>query len=251
MADQAFYGYLTISMIFLAAVTFAVLHYIDAPYGRFTRPGWGPVVNSRAGWVIMEAPACLIFAFLFARYVQPGVAVWCFFLMWEIHYFHRAFIYPFTRRSSRKMPLVIMLMAILFNTINAYLNAMHFAFNAEQYHQNYLLSWNFQLGLGLFTLGFAITKVADAELRRLRRTPGEDYKIPRGYLFRYVSCPNYLGEIVQWCGWALAAWSTAGLIFAIWTFANLFPRARSHHKWYRANFQAYPEARKAIIPFVY
>jgi protein-S-isoprenylcysteine O-methyltransferase Ste14 len=70
-------------------------------------------------------------------------------------------------------------------------------------------------------------------------------------LFEWVSCPNYLGEIVAWAGWALATWSPAGLVFAVWTFANLAPRAWSHHRWYRSNFPEYPKERKALVPGVW
>ena len=79
------------------------------------------------------------------------------------------------------------------------------------------------------------------------QTPGS-YRIPRGGLFRWVSCPNYLGEIVEWCGWAIATWSPAGAMFAAWTIANLLPRALSNHRWCRARFPDYPSERKALIP---
>ena len=100
----------------------------------------------------------------------------------------------------------------------------------------------------MFAAGFATHVRADALLARLR-APGETgYKIPRGFLFDAVSCPNYLGEIVEWIGWALAAWSLAGASFAFWTIANLLPRALTHHRWYRATFPDYPKARYALVP---
>ena len=92
---------------------------------------------------------------------------------------------------------------------------------------------------------------ADLNLRGLRR-PGETgYNIPYGGLFVWVSCPNYLGEIIEWFGWALATWSLSGLAFAAWTLANLAPRARSHHAWYHANFPEYPAERKALFPLIW
>ena len=41
-----------------------------------------------------------------------------------------------------------------------------------------------------------------------------------------------------------------GLAFALYTFANLAPRALSHHRWYRERFPEYPADRKAILPFL-
>jgi len=69
-------------------------------------------------------------------------------------------------------------------------------------------------------------------------------------MYRYVSCPNYLGEILEWAAWAVLTWSLVGLVFAIWTGANLIPRALAHHKWYQEKFPDYPKDRKAIIPFL-
>ena len=57
-------------------------------------------------------------------------------------------------------------------------------------------------------------------------------------------------EIMEWIGWAVLTWSLAGLTFVIWTTANLLPRAVSHHKWYKEEFEDYPENRKALIPFI-
>ena len=65
-----------------------------------------------------------------------------------------------------------------------------------------------------------------------------------------MSCPNYLGEIVEWCGWALATWSLAGLAFALYTAATLRPRALNHHSWYRQRFPDYPPERRALVPYV-
>ena len=45
-------------------------------------------------------------------------------------------------------------------------------------------------------------------------------------------------------------WSGAGLAFAIYSVANLAPRAFSNHRWYLEKFDDYPAERKALIPFV-
>lgn len=85
-------------------------------------------------------------------------------------------------------------------------------------------------------------------LAALRR-PGETgYKIPRGWLYERISCPNYLGELVVWTGWAIATWSPAGAVFVAWTAANLLPRSLANHRWYRATFPDYPQRRRAVIP---
>ena len=86
--------------------------------------------------------------------------------------------------------------------------------------------------------------------RKMKRENPEEYVIPKGWLFNYISCPHYFGEIIEWAGWALLTWSLPGLAFFVFTFANLFPRALSSHKWYRRNFADYPSERKAVIPCI-
>jgi hypothetical protein len=56
--------------------------------------------------------------------------------------------------------------------------------------------------------------------------------------------------MIEWTGWAFATLSWPGAVFALWTAANLVPRALQHHAWYRSTFADYPRPRKAIIPFV-
>ena len=109
----------------------------------------------------------------------------------------------------------------------------------------------FLLGAALFLAGLVINVQADEVLRRLRLATPTGYGRPEGGLYRFVSCPNYLGELVEWCGFALLTFSVPALVFAVWTAANLVPRARTHHEWYRRTFPDYPEARKAIIPFIW
>jgi 3-oxo-5-alpha-steroid 4-dehydrogenase 1 len=115
---------------------------------------------------------------------------------------------------------------------------------------SWMLDPRFIVGFVLFAAGFALNQHSDRVLISLRR-PGENgYKIPRGGGYRFVSCPNYLGEIVEWGGWALACWTPGGLAFFVWTVANLAPRAIKTHAWYRREFPDYPPERKALLPFI-
>jgi steroid 5-alpha reductase family enzyme len=58
------------------------------------------------------------------------------------------------------------------------------------------------------------------------------YYLPRGGLFELVACPHYLGEWIEWLGFALATRSTAAAAFALWTLCNLLPRAVAQRDWY-------------------
>ena len=61
---------------------------------------------------------------------------------------------------------------------------------------------------------------------------------------------DYLGEILEWAGWALATWSFAGSAFAVFTLANLLPRALANHGWFKTQFADYPSSRRALIPYL-
>jgi 3-oxo-5-alpha-steroid 4-dehydrogenase 1 len=119
------------------------------------------------------------------------------------------------------------------------------------YPAGWLADPRFLVGVALFFAGFVINQQSDEILRTLR-APGErGYKIPRGGLYRFVSAPNYFGELVEWIGFALAAWSPAALVFVVWTAANLAPRAWANHRWYRRTFPDYPPERRALVPFLF
>jgi 3-oxo-5-alpha-steroid 4-dehydrogenase 1 len=253
MTALQLYSFLLAVSYVLALATFASSFHFRAPYGRWLSRKWGPTIPGWLGWVLMETPAVLTMAAVYLRAPLPQALTSAVFLiMWEAHYVHRAFIYPFTRSDRRKaMPLAVPLLGIAFNVSNGWLNGYYLFVLSGGYPAAWLREPRFILGLLIFIAGYVINRGADRTLRGLRG-PGElDYKIPRGGLYRWVSCPNYLGELILWTGWAIATWSLPGLAFALWTFANLAPRAIGYHRWYRERFPDYPAQRKALIPFVW
>jgi len=234
----------------LAVVTFVALRFITAPYGRHKRTGWGVTLPARAGWLVMESVSPIVFAVVFWSGPRRAELVPLVLLaMWQGHYLYRAFVYPFLLRGGRRMPLVVALLAIAFNLLNASINA-YWVGTLGQYPHSWPADPRFLAGAALFAGGLALHIWADRKLRRLRASGHNDYQIPYGGAYRWVSCPNYLGEIVEWTGWALATWSLAGLAFALYTAANLAPRAIDHHAWYREHFPGYPAERRALIPYV-
>ncbi|MCB9265454.1 MAG: DUF1295 domain-containing protein [Lewinellaceae bacterium] len=241
-----------LAWIALALLLLPVQLMVTAPYGRHTSRRWGPVMDNRLGWMIMEAvsPAALLYFFLNGEADSPLLA-WVLVGLWTAHYAHRSLIYPLrTHTRGKQIPVAVVLSAVFFNVVNGWTNGYFLGENADRYQDNWATCPHFVLGLGLFFAGAAINIWADNYLLHLRR-PGETgYRIPRGRLFRYISCPNHFGEIVEWSGFALMAWNLPALGFAIWTAANLIPRSLSHHRWYRDHFKDYPQKRKAVIPFL-
>jgi 3-oxo-5-alpha-steroid 4-dehydrogenase 1 len=252
MNELAIFNGLLIGWFVLGAVMLTALFFVVAPYGRHVRQGWGYTIDNKLGWVLMEAPAPFIFLVCFILGNSTNVVYIVFLVMWEAHYLHRAFIYPFGLRGEAKhMPLVVMSFGFLFNVMNGYLNGRYIFNLSGGYDISWLSDPRFIIGTVLFVTGFIINRQADKALRDLRQ-PGESgYKISYSRLYRWVSSPNYLGEIIIWTGWAVATWSLPGLAFAFWTASNLIPRAKAHHTWYRRTFPDYPAGRKALLPGIW
>lgn len=254
---KGWFDLMVIVSVGMCLFVFCALFFFPAPYGRYNEGSklWGPGINVRLGWFLMEAPSCILFAIIFflgenAFHPVPLL----FLLMWQFHYFHRTFIFPLKVqvREGATTPLGIPLMAIGTNTVISFLNASVLTWVAIS--PGYELSWlwdpRFLLGFVIFVSGYYVNKKADAMLVALRK-PGESgYKIPRGWLYEKITCPNYFGEVLTWVGWSIAIWSVAGWIFVLLTLANLLPRAITNHKWYHEKFDDYPKDRKIIIPYI-
>jgi protein-S-isoprenylcysteine O-methyltransferase Ste14 len=236
----------------VGALTFVLLCFVTAPYGRHTRGGWGPLIEARLGWIIMEAASPLFLAIAYfggLRSFNPVTLL--FVLLWLGHYANRSLLYPLRMKNgSRPMPFSMVAAAVLFNLVNGLLNGRYLALFGDRYTAAWLADPRFLFGAALFFTGMIINLRSDATLRRLREDDEPGYKIPRGGMFELVSCANYFGEVLEWIGWAVLTWSLPGFTFALWTVANLVPRARAHHEWYRRNFPDYPAHRKAIIPYI-
>ncbi len=250
LTEQTVHGVLVWAVFGAAVLTCISLLRLSAPYGRhYSGRGWGPEMSNQVGWVVMELPATGVFAGIYFMGRLASETVPLLLLgIWQCHYLNRTFVYPFrTRTAGKKMPMVVVGSGCAFNVVNAYVNA-RFISDFGEYGAEWLGDPRFLGGLAVFGAGFALNVHSDNILLSLRKPGGTGYSIPHGGAFRYVSCPNYLGELLEWSGWAMATWSLGGLAFFAYTVANLVPRALSHHRWYRLRFPDYPAGRKAIIP---
>lgn len=252
MISHDIFNSIVISWIGIAIVLFPILLKVTAPYGRHATKSWGPMIDNRLGWIIMEFPALALFGSLVVigeglndRVVLAG------FILWMIHYVNRTLIFPLRiKTKGKKMPVAIVAMAFFFNLMNGFVNGYWLGFLSPAYPDSWIRSPYFIIGLILFITGFLINQYTDNKLIRLRRDNGNKYVIPRGGLFNYISCPNFFGEIVEWAGFAILLWCLPAFSFFLWTAVNLIPRALDHHKWYLNHFTDYPKNRKAIIPFL-
>lgn len=238
--------------IVLAVITFFILLKVTAPYGRHTKSNWGPMIGNKTGWFIMELPALVVpFVFFFTGRITPGIVPWVIILLFGFHYFNRVMIFPFRLKTGKKkMPLIIAGMAVFFNLVNGFIIGYFLGNFSGYYDISWLYDPRFIMGVLIFIAGIYINWTSDSALIRLRKNSANGYQIPHGGLFERISCPNLFGEIVEWTGFAILMWNLPGLSFAVWTIANLLPRALDHHKWYKEKFDDYPQERKAVIPFL-
>lgn len=253
MPALSLYQATALGLTMAASLTLASLLFTTAPYGRYEREGkWGPEIDERIVWMVMEAVSPIMFLIFFLRGIASGgssVAQLVLAALFLGHYTYRSFIYPFRIRGVGKKPVATGAMAVLFNAFNGSVNGWGVG-AAAHLTAGWLASPFFLLGIPLFFFGMWLNLNSDHILRNLRG-PGETgYKIPHGSGFRFVTSPNYLGEIIEWTGFALAACTLGAAAFALFTASNIGPRAFQHHRWYRENFPDYPKSRKALLPFL-
>lgn len=117
--QQAF-NILLIVMAVLAVVVFIALFFVDAGYGMLLNRKWGKTVSNKVGWFVMESPVFLLMTVLWLMSDRRfEAAPLCFLFLFQLHYFQRAFIFPFLLKGRGRMPLAIIAMGILFNMVNA------------------------------------------------------------------------------------------------------------------------------------
>ena len=249
----SFPAYKTIIFVWIAVAVciFFLLRRINAPYGRHVSGNWGPLIDNHLGWLLMELPALIIMGYFFISSIRAGLLIVAVMIgLYCLHYFNRTIIFPFRLHTKgKKIPLLIVSSGIFFNLANTFFLGYYFT-HFVSHDNSWLTDGRFITGIIIFFTGLLINWKADDILIHLRKPDETHYTVPRGWLFELVSCPNMLGELIEWGGFALLCWNLPALTFFIWSAANLVPRAMAHHQWYKNKFPDYPDNRKAIIPLL-
>ena len=239
----------------IALAVFVALRFVKAGYGIFRTSSWGVSIDSKAAWVLMESP---VFAVMLVLWARSGVGFampqFLFFLLFQLHYFQRSFVFPFLMKGKSRMPVSIMVMGIVFNVLNGAMQAGGlFVFNdGMPAGVSCLLEPHAVAGLALFFAGMGVNLHSDHVIRCLRKPGDTRHYLPQKGMYRYVTSANYFGELVEWTGFAVLTASPAAWVFVWWTAANLVPRADAIHRKYREEFgEEAVGRRKRIIPFIY
>ncbi len=233
----------------------------QASYGRFSEEEKGISLSPRLGWFLMELPATLTFVYFFFQGEHWREAVPLFFLgIWLLHYGNRGFVFPFLIRSAKgakgTFSVGVIVAGWLATGLHGYLNAVLISDLSDRYTIEWFTTPQFIIGLTIYLFGYAMNIHSDAIVRNLRSKEEVErgdkiYRIPRGGLFRYVSNPSYLTELIAWTGFALMIYSPGAAFILFISAANLIPRAVETHKWYQQKFADYPPERKIIFPYIW
>ena len=235
--------------IFIGLCTFIYLIFSKtiAPYGRHSNSNWGITIDNRWGWFWMELPALVLMPLIILiSPVEKNGIILLVLSLWVLHYFYRTILFPIKLKTKeKKMPLIIVVSAFIFNLFNGFFVGYEIG-NISQLE----FGTNTFIGLIIFFTGMYINRSSDNKLISLRQE-NKEYQIPNGGMFKYISCPNHFGEIVEWIGFSIIVLNLGSLSFVLWTAFNLIPRALNHHNWYINSFKEYPNDRKAVIPFIF
>lgn len=245
----------------IALFTAVGARFVQTPYGRFADDSFGISLDPRLGWFLMELPATLAFVYFFFQGENARTPFALFVLfVWLVHYGNRGFIMPALMRvpvgQKNSFSLALVVIGWIVTTLHGYLNATWASTHAGQLGSAWFWDPRFIFGVALYYAAFFANLHADHIVRNLRTKEEvaqgiKKYRVPEGGLFRYVSNPSYLTELLFWAGFALFTWSLAGVYILAISAANLVPRAVSSHAWYREKFPDYPKQRKILIPFVW
>ena len=243
-------------MTIIAVIVFIALYYVTAGYGVFYNKKWGFAIPNKIGWILMESPV-FIAMILLCIFSERSTNIVCliFLFLFEIHYFHRSFIFPFLIRGKSVMPLSVILMGMVFNTLNAFMQGgwIFYVSPENMYEISWLTKPQFIIGTLIFFVGMIINIHSDYIIRHLRQPGDTRHYLPKKGMFKYVTSANYFGEFVEWLGFAILTWSLSGAVFAVWTFANLAPRAAKIYDNYKKEFgnELNTNKVKRILPFIY
>ncbi|KAG4301553.1 hypothetical protein PCK1_002038 [Pneumocystis canis] len=111
-----------------------------------------------------------------------------------------------------------------------------------------------QIILVIFIFLWVLSEYANLKthliLRNLRPPKSRIRRIPEGFGFNLVSCPNYFFEYTSWLIIAIISRSLSSWIFLTVSGIQMWLWAVKKHRRYIREFQNYPKQRKVMFPYI-
>lgn len=126
--EEVLHRYLACAVLASGIAAAIILLVRPAPYGRYYEAlGWGPLIDAKLAWLIMESPNVFVSAVLWnaGGYATKSKANQSLLGLFVLHYVNRSFIYPARMAAGKPMPLCVMLMACSFCCCNGYLQTRY------------------------------------------------------------------------------------------------------------------------------
>jgi len=126
-------------------------------------------------------------------------------------------------------------------------------YNVNIPNENELASWHLYLGFPWFCGFMLLNFMCHLRLKYMRRPGCNDFVIPHGGLFEYITCPNYFCEIMTWFGFnILTGFTPAGVAFNIVGTLQMIQWATQRRdKFIKLFGNEWPRNRYVLFPFIY
>ena len=164
-------------VIIIAIITIPIsmlfFSHVPTPYGRFFKENiWGPTLDEKNAWAIMEATGLVMFlVFYFAYGCNKFSYMPLIFLgLWSFHYINRALIYPYLimKQKKKKFPLILVILGFFYLSMFSYLNSKNVSCNPK-YTTEWIKSPAFIIGTIIFFIGFIINVWSDVKIRFMKK----------------------------------------------------------------------------------
>jgi len=172
------------------------------------------------------------------------------FLLWMVHYTKRIlesiFVHEF---GTLTMPIFN-----LFKNCAYYWSfAAAVGYNVNIPTDKELPSWHLYIGFPWFCVFMTLNFICHLKLKYMRPKGTNAFVIPHGFLFEYITCPNYFCEIMTWFGFnILTGFTPAGIAFNIVGALQMIQWATQRRdKFVKLFGNKWPKNRWVLFPFIY
>ena len=114
----------------------------------------------------------------------------------------------------------------------------------------------FLMGMAMFVLGFVVESVADQQVAQFKAEEPASNGLMTSGLWKLVRHPNYLGEMILWCGIGLASYAASNclvalagpvILMAAMVFVSI-PLTETHLRHSRPQYESYAARTPMLIP---